>query len=104
MFTPSIQFQQSIRNIQSKVHEDITEVKNKIANANAIKPKYLEKLNELVEKINSGCKQILSLLSSHDVGQPESFSPVEKLKLQLLNNKVMQDKDFFETVLSKYLE
>ncbi|CCB86254.1 MULTISPECIES: hypothetical protein [Parachlamydia] len=101
MFTPSVQFQQSIQNIQSKVHEDITEVKSKIANSGAIRPKYLEKLNETVEKIHSGCKQILLLLSSHDASQPDSFSPVEKLRLQLLNNKVMQDKEFLESMLSK---
>ncbi len=98
MFIPSIQFQQSIQDIQSKFHGEVTEVK--IANSGAIPPKVLEHLNQTVEKINSQCQQILSLLSSHDISQPESFSPAEKFRLELLNSKVMQEKDFLESMLT----
>lgn len=72
MFTPSVPFQQSIQNIQSKVHEDIAEVKS------AMQPRHLEKLNEIIERINSKCTQILSLLSSRNMSQPNSFSPAER--------------------------
>jgi hypothetical protein len=104
MFTPSIQYQQSIQNIQAKVHENITDVKSKIANSAFIQQKDLEILGKAVEKINSGCEQILSLLSSHDVNKPDSFSSAEKLKLDVLNKTVMQNKEFFETILSKTSE
>ena len=100
MFTPSIQNQQSIQNIQAKVHEDTTELKNKITNSSSISPKNLEILDKTAEKINSGCEQILSILSLHDVNQPDSFSPAEKLKLGVLNNNVMRNKEFFESILS----
>lgn len=101
MFTPSVQIQQSIQNIQSKIDQDITKVKN---NSGAIHSIYLKRLNETAEKIDLECKQILSLLSSHDVSQPDSFSPAETLRLQLLNKQMMQHKEFFETCFQKCFE
>lgn len=104
MFTPSIQCQQSIQNIQAKVHDDITKVKSKIANPSSTQRKDLEILDKTVEKINSTCQQILALLSSHDVNQRDSFSPDEKLKLEVLNSAMVQGKEFFEALLSKISE
>jgi len=103
MFTPSIQYQQSIQNIKAKVHEEIAEVKSKIANPGSIQRKDLEILDKIVEKINSACQQILALLSSHGVDR-DSFSPVQKLKLEVLNSAMVQDKEFFEALLSKISE
>ncbi len=103
MFTPTVQFQQSIQNIQFKVHQDIREAKGKIANPGAIQSEHFKELNKTVETIDSACKQILLLLSSHDISQPDCFSPAEKFKLQLLNAKVTQHKEFFEKMLSKIM-
>lgn len=99
MFTPSVQFQQSIQNIQSTVQEAAKEVKSKIANSKDISPKDLELLDRSVDKINSNCEQIQRILSSHDVNQPRSFSPKETMKLEILNNKLKQNQEFFNRIV-----
>lgn len=91
MFTPSIQYQTSIQNIQAKINQEIKGVNSKD----------LAILNKTVGTIKSICEEILFILSSHDLNQPDTFSPIEKLKLTVLDTRVTQYMELFENLLSK---
>ena len=99
MFTP-IQYQQSAQNVQAKVHEDIKEIKSKIANSGFIKGNdVLKYLDTLALRIDSRSKQILELLSLNEVSQSESFTPAEKMKLHYLHNTMNSYKYNFDNLL-----
>ncbi len=101
MITASMQYGQSIEDMQTNVHAAIAEAKSRMAHPGSIRPRDLEALNKAAEKINSVCERIISLLSSHDISKPDSFPLVEKLKLKCLNDEVIQCKEYFDSKLSE---
>lgn len=89
-----IQYQLPIKTVREQLHE----IKGK---SDPIQSMELEILNKTEEKIHSGCREIMSLLSSYEVNQPNSFPPEVKLKVQALNNDVVQMRNLADIILSR---